>query len=474
MGYKPKLESIRRHRVPKWFHDAKLGIFVHWGLYSVPGWAPLTGDITKVIAKEGWKGMFAKNPYAEWYLNSIRIRDSPSYHHHVKTYGESFSYDDFAPLFNESIRDWNPNDWADLFKRAGARYVVLTTKHHDGFCLWPTQHSNPRKEGYFAKRDIVGELAQAVRARGMRMGLYYSHGLDWTFSDTPIRDFSDLFATIPQNPEYVEYVNSHWRELIDRYETSILWGDIACPVELNLRELFAYYYNKVSEGVINDRFSQIDPVTLAKWASAEKISPEILPASIHFDFRTPEYASRDKITEEKWESCRGIGYSFGYNRNEGPEDMLSFNDLIHLLVDIVSKNGNLLLDVGPMADGAIPDLQRTRLLELGRWLNINGEAIYGTRPWVRADGITDEGIAVRFTQKRDALYAILLGRPKSRKITLKSLNVEKDTTVHLLGESEALSWRQAGDDLTITIPEDLTESPAYAFRITPKPKKVSS
>jgi alpha-L-fucosidase len=238
---------------------------------------------------------------------------------------------------------------------------------------------------------------------------------------------------------------------------------------LNLRELFAYYYNKVSEGVINDRFFQVDSVTLAERASAEISTFPFLPDSIHFDFRTPEYASRDKITEEKWESCRGIGYSFGYNRNEGPEDMLSFKDLIHLLVDIVSKNGNLLLDVGPMADGAIPDLQQRRLLELGQWLNINGEAIYATRPWVRADGITDEGIAVRFTQKRDALYAILLGRPKSRKITINSLNVEKDTTVHLLGESEALSWRQAGNDLTITIPKDLTESPAYAFRITPKP-----
>lgn len=463
MRYEPTLESLRKHQVPEWFQDAKLGIFIHWGLYSVPGWAPLTGELTAVIAKEGWKSWFAKNPYAEWCLNSIRIKGSLSYQYHVKTYGENFSYDDFVPLFNEATKNWDPNDWADLFKKAGARYVVLTTKHHDGFLLWPSEHPNPKKENYFAERDIVGELTQAVRARSMRMGLYYSGGLDWTFNDTAIRDLMDLLTTIPQDPEYVEYVNNHWRELIERYEPSILWGDIGYPAAANLKELFAYYYNKVPDGVINDRFLQFDPKTLVKLTSNE-----------HFDFTTPEYSSYDKIAKEKWECVRGLGYSFGYNRNEGPKSILSFKELVCLLVDVVSKNGNLLLGVGPMANGAIPDLQRKRLLELGQWLEINGEAIFGTRPWGEAEGISDGGIAVRFTQKRETLYATLLARSKRSQITIKSLYAERDTTVHLLGEDEALSWKQDGNDLTITLPKNLMEFPAYAFKITPKPKKASS
>ena len=177
MAYEPTLESLRTHAVPGWYDDAKLGIFVHWGLYSVPGWAPVAGEYGELIAKEGWASWFAKNPYAEWYLNSIRIEGSPSHRHHVQTYGEGFSYDDFVPLFNEAIGAWNPGDWAELFRQAGAGYVVLTTKHHDGFLLWPSRTPNPVKEGYAASRDLVGELAEAVRARGMRMGLYYSGAL---------------------------------------------------------------------------------------------------------------------------------------------------------------------------------------------------------------------------------------------------------------------------------------------------------
>jgi alpha-L-fucosidase len=454
--YQPTIESLNKHPIPDWYHDAKLGIFIHWGLYSVPGWAPSTGKFQEVVEKEGWKSWFAKNPYAEWYMNSIRILGSPSYEYHVKTYGKNFSYDNFVPLFNEAIVNWDPSEWADLFRKVGARYVVLTTKHHDGFLLWPSENPNPKKDKFYSERDIVGELTKAVQARGMRMGLYYSGGLDWVFNDIVIRDFPDVLNGILQEPEYVEYVNSHWHELIDRYETSMLWNDLGYPNAANLNELFAYYYNKVPDGVINDRFYQLTP-----------------SGGIHFDFRTPEYASFDEIQIEKWESTRGLGYSFGYNRNEGPEHIISFKELVCSLVDIVSKNGNLLLGVGPMADGTIPELQRKRLLELGQWLDINGEAIFDTRPWLEAEGITDQSVAVRFTQREETLYSTLLDRPKLTRVTIKSLLAEKDTTVHLLGEDEALDWEQKGNDLIITLPKDLKESPVYAFKITPKPERVS-
>lgn len=456
MRYKPNLQSLKRHKVPDWFHDAKLGIFIHWGLYSVPGWAPTTGKFQEVVAKEGWESWFTKNPYAEWYPNSIRIKDSPSQQYHIKTYGENFSYDNFVPMFNEAVKNWDPNEWADLFQKVGARYVVLGTKHHDGFLLWPSKIQNLKKKNYCAERDLVGELTQAVRARGMKMGLYYSGGLDYTFNGTVIRNFESLLTAIPQTPEYLEYANSHWYELIDRYKPSVLWDDIGYPAAANLNELFAYYYNKVPDGVINDRFALLSP-----------------PGSVHFDFRTPEYASFDQIWTEKWECTRGLGYSFGYNRNEGLEHIIPLKELVCSFVDIVSKNGNLLLGVGPMADGTIPELQLRRLIELGRWLDINGEAVFDTRPWVKAEGITDEGIAVRFTHKQESLYIFLLDRPKQNQVTIRSLQTEKDATIHFLGEIEALNWKKKGEDLVITLPKDLKESPAYALRITPKSKNSS-
>jgi alpha-L-fucosidase len=458
MSYDPTLESVRTHTVPSWFHDAKLGIFVHWGLYSVPAWAPLNGAPGEVIAKEGWGAWFGRNPYAEWYLNSIRIPGSPSRSYHNTTYGPISSYDGFVPLFNEANRQWEPNTWAELFRQAGAGYVVLTTKHHDGFRLWPSRHPNPVKGDYHAARDLVGELTQAVRAAGMKMGLYYSGGLDWTFNETVIQDIATMFQCVPQTPEYIAYADRHWLELIERYQPSVMWNDIAYPAAANLPALFAHYYNTVPEGVINDRFIQrfeFDP------AAGSFLNTG------HFDFKTPEYASFDKITEPKWEATRGIGYSFGYNRNEGLESYLSLKDLIHSFVDIVSKNGNLLLNVGPMADGTIPELQRERLLGLGRWLAVNGEAIFGSRPWTHAEGRTADDTPVRFTRRGDAVYAIVLAPPTRGQITLQALTVAAGGRVHLLGHAEPLAWRQAEGGTTVDLPQPsaAADAPAFTFKI---------
>ncbi|PHM05577.1 alpha-L-fucosidase [Nostoc sp. 'Peltigera malacea cyanobiont' DB3992] len=176
--YEPTNESLSKHEVPEWFKDAKLGIFIHWGVYSVPGWAPLTGEQNKVVAEHGWEYWFQHNPYAEWYYNSMKLEGSDTYKYHRATYGKNFTYDDFIPTFNAAITRWNPSQWAKLFSQVGARYVVLTTKHHDGFLLWPSKTTN--QSGRVAARDIVGELTQAVRKQGMRMGLYYSGGIDWS------------------------------------------------------------------------------------------------------------------------------------------------------------------------------------------------------------------------------------------------------------------------------------------------------
>ncbi|MCX7707974.1 MAG: alpha-L-fucosidase, partial [Anaerolineae bacterium] len=371
--YEPTVASIRSHPLPAWFADAKLGIFVHWTPASVPGWAPTPGEMAEVISRRGWRYWFAHNPYAEWYANSLRIPGSPTQAYHRQTYGADFPYDAFIPLFKQAYARWDPSVWAAIFAAAGARYVVFVTKHHDGFLLWPSRHPNLHRPGYQADRDLVGELAAAVRARGLRLGLYYSGGLDWTFDDRPIQDLGDLIAAIPRDPSYAAYVDAHWRELIERYRPSVLWNDIGYPASVDLRRLFADYYNAVPEGVVNDRFGQFNlgQEGSTRYRAILWIIRVMVPlltklsggmggapgGGTHADFRTPEYAAARKIMRKKWESCRGIGRSFGYNRQEADEHMIAPDALVRLFVDMVSKNGTLLLNVGLMADGTLPELQ---------------------------------------------------------------------------------------------------------------------
>ncbi|NVM03426.1 MAG: alpha-L-fucosidase [Candidatus Helarchaeota archaeon] len=482
MKYEPNLKSVRKHKVPDWFHDAKLGIFVHWGIYSVPAFAPTEqGSINETMKDQAYH--FKNNPYAEWYLNTMKIKDSPTQKHHNKVYGKDFTYFSFIPEFNQAIKRWEPNKMADLFKKVGARYVVLVTKHHDGFLLWPSKYPNPKKKDHFAKRNIVGELTKAVKERGMRMGFYYSGGLDWTFNEDPIQDFLSFVTNGPLEPNYHEYIKKHFIELIDLYEPSIIWNDIGYPPDVNPYEIIAYFYNKIPDGLINDRWFQItkkmrdlirdnlDRFTqAAKEISGEGAGADVLKPP-HYDYRTPEYATYHKIKKDKFESCRGIGYSFGFNREEGEKEHITINELVRMFIDIVSKNGNLLLNVGPMADGTIPEMQVERLLGLGRWLETNGEAIFETRPWIRAEGGTDDGIDIRFTQKEDTLYVILLDTPKSEKITIKTLLIDKNAIINVLGYTTELSWKQIGENLTITISEKLEEAPAYTIKIVPKPSK---
>lgn len=472
MTFQPTRASISQHQLPAWYEDAKLGIFIHWGLYSVPAWAYVGMDLGDVMGDvedagnvdpnaEEWVKWFAHNAYAEWYMNTLNIKDSPTQAHHKATYGEDFSYFDFVPLFNEAIRAWNPDEWAELFKQVNARYVVLTTKHHDGFLLWPSETPNPYIKNYHADRDLVGELGHAVRSRDMQMAYYYSGGVDWTFNPLFVHTMADLKKTVPQTQEYVAYANAHWRELINRYETAIMWNDIAYPKGTDLNVLFAEYYNKIPEGVINNRFIQDRELRL------------VGDNDNHFDFVTPEYTSFKTIQEGKWECCRGIGHSFGYNQLEGPEQYLSLDELVRSFVDIVSKNGNLLLNVGPMADGTIPDLQRERLLGLGRWLDINGEAIFDTRPWLVAEGTTDADVDVRFTQARDSLYITLMGTPSSSVVCVRDLTMVDNGSITMLNQTQELTWQQTTQGIRITLPDSLAQSPAHSLVVSPQPNQSS-
>jgi alpha-L-fucosidase len=438
--YDATIQSLDQHPLPQWFDDAKLGIFIHWGLYSVPGWAPLTkADLTN-------PDLFKAMPYAEWYLNSARIDGSPTQAYDREHYGAHHDYYDFAETFDSESKKWNPDVWAKVFKDAGAKYVVLTTKHHEGYTLWPSVTPNPvlPPARQHASRDVVSELTASVRKEGLKMGLYYSGGLDWTFVPGPITSMKTFPAAMPQSEAYGKYVDAQYRELIDRYHPAVLWNDIGYPKSGNPMAIEADYYNAVPDGVVDDRFD-----------------------IKHHDYTTPEYTTLKDINPKKWEECRGLGQSFGYNRAEGEAQTIAPDKLIYLLVDIVSKNGNLLLDVGPEADGTIPALQLDRLRALGAWLDQNGEAIYGTHPWTRAEGKTSDGIDVRFTQKNSNLYVTLMGEVKGSSVTVTSLKPKPGTNIQLLGYKQPLKWSQAGDDVKVSLPPSLPGKYAYVLRVEP-------
>ena len=479
--YQPTWDSVATHPLPAWYDDAKLGVFLHWGLYSVPGWAPQVPDIQELLKEKGPAEMLRDNPYAEWYLNSSRIEGSPTWQHQRDTYGPDATYDDFVPVFDDGTAGADMDAIAEVCRDAGAGYVVLTTKHHEGFCMWPSAIEHPRKGRYRARRDLVGDLTRAVRGAGMRMGLYYSGGYDWPYNDALMTNPADSFLAVPHTPDYVEYATSHVRELISKYEPSVLWNDICWPAGGDLPALFAEYYNAVPDGVINDRWIEppqhrgtvADSVARAGgvllqrfWALIpDSYKSLTFPANHHYDFRTPEYAKFDTVQAKKWESTRGVGHSFGANRNERPEDIVTATELVRSFADIVSKNGNLLIGVGPDQFGRFPAEQLVPLRGLGSWLRVNGEAIYRTRPWLIPQTTTSAGTEVRFTARGGAVNAILLDVPE-RELTLRGVDASGVTGVRVLGIDEPADWVVSGGALTVRLPERIPVSPAHVLALS--------
>jgi len=471
--------------LPAWFDDAKLGVFLHWGLYSVPAWAPRVPDIQTTLVERGPRYLLANNPYAEWYLNTMAIPGSPTAVHHSDVWGGA-PYPRFREPFESASAEADLGALADLCRRAGARYVVLTTKHHEGYCLWPTGVAHPTMGAYHSPRDLVGDLGAEVRAAGMRMGLYYSTGYDWPVNGVLMDRAASALLAVPRTPEYAHYVDTHWRELIDRYRPSILWSDIGAPADLDLESLFAHYRGAVPEGVVNDRWVQgrLPGGRAGEWALRavlagveaawrflprgwKSLKPASHPAG---DFTTPEYASPDGIPDRKWEATRGVGHSFGANHNEPPEDIISATELIRMLVDVVARNGNLLIGVGPGPDGVVPAVQAAPLEGLGRWLEVNGEAIYGTRPWSVPAAHTSEGTPVRFTRKGENLWAVVMEMPPGRTFTLRGVAVDpvpaaSSFEVVLEATGQRLEHRVEAGELTVTLPRDIEPTAAVALRL---------
>lgn len=419
--YYGKWESVKQHEVPEWYLDYKFGIFIHWGLYSVPAFAPRSWELGEVQIDEDW---FVNNPYAEWYYNSVKTGKGPSYEYHKEKYGEDFDYENFVKMWK--AENWKPEEWEELFSEAGAKYVVLTTKHHDGFCLFPSRYTEFQCKKQGPNRDITGELTTAVRDKGMKMGLYYSGLIDWQFANDPIYCEEDEYFNACPTAEYADYAYKQCCELIERYKPSILWNDIGWPKqgEYNLPHLLAHYYNTVEDGVVNDRFN-----------------------GLYSDFLTKEYKLGKSDRNEKWEMCRGMGLSFGYNENEGEEHLISVKDLVSLLVSTVSENGNLLLNIGPKADGTIPKEQIKRLKALGKWLEINGEAIYATKCSKKGLQVLEDGIELRYTEKNGEEYLFIDKLPEN----IPEIEIEAVANVVSLNPDLKIEYRREGNRTKIQL-----------------------
>jgi alpha-L-fucosidase len=474
------LDALNARPPPAWYDAAKFGVFIHWGMFAVPAFAPKVGSIGEVFRTD-YDRAVAMTPYTEWYWNAIRTPGTPSADFHAAHYGDA-PYEAFKQPFLDGLKHWDPDEWAERFRDAGARYVVLVTKHHDGFCLWPSAVANRHQADWTSGRNIVGELARAVRAAGLRFGVYYSGGIDWTFNRRPLLTLGDFITSTPGG-DYLDYAEAQVRELIDRYQPSILWNDIAWPTgPKRLYALFEAYYRAVPDGLVNDRWVTASParnflrnpvakraLDIGLKAAMARRKPEaekgVIPQPVpHSGFRTPEYAAFETIQAKKWEATRGMSHSFGFNRNDTEVDYESAETLIGGLIEAVSRNGNLLLNVGPRAtDASIPDEQTARLKTFGVWLRANGEAIYGAECWTRSDGETADGTPVRFTVKGGLLNLVPLGKISGAQVMMRDLIAHGEGV--LLADGSPVVLEQQGSDLALTFARPLNNVFAPAIAI---------
>ncbi|GIM89974.1 alpha-L-fucosidase [Paractinoplanes toevensis] len=399
------------------------------------------------MLRTDYDNAMVSHPYAEDYANAMKDPASPTGRHHAEHYGTK-PYEQFGKQFEAGLESWDAAAWAKTFHDAGARYVVMVAKYADGYSLWPTEVVNPHRSNWHSRRDLVGELAAAVRKQGMKFGVYYSGGVDWTFQRKIVRTLGD-YAYLPYGDDYANYAPAQVRELIQRYQPDLLWNDIMWPTgQKRLSALMADYYNTVPDGVLNDRWTTTSfwhramGLKPMRWTfdtfmkQAIKSRPELTTSNItqpsvpHSDFTTPEYTQYPTIQRKKWEMVRGIGNSFGYNREETDADYASLEQqLLPDFITAVAKNGNLLLNVGPSGgEGVLVPEQLNRLRGIGEWLRTSHDAIYDTRPWRQAAATTTTGLPAAFTHKDDTLYMTFIGRPTGSRLVVEDLTLRGTAT----------------------------------------------
>ena len=445
--YQSTWESLDSHEVPEWWLDAKFGMFIDWGLYSVAAYAP-TG-------------------YPDWYLHRAFYGDTREYHETF--WGKDFRRDDFIPLF--TAKDFDAEKIVGAAQAAGMKYIIPFLKHHDGFCLWNSSLTKRNSIEMGPRRDLALQLAESVKRHGLKFGFYYSIE-DWEYpiigKDNHLevrlwethaspeyseKNWARMFSgKIPVRDFYDEYINPAAVEFFDQYDPDIFWGDgdWAGLDALGRKTLpmIAYFLNQAEgrkEVVFNDR--------LGLCRGTPK-TPAAQQPNAHGDHWTSEadYKPGEALlADHAWEECHGLSHSFGYNWRETDKDVRSAKELLHMLIDIVANGGNLLLITNLTPTGKLDPMMVSRLNEIGAWLKLNGEAIYATRKWK-----TFRQDVVRFTRSKDGriVYAICLEWP-GKQVTVKDLKVQEDSEVHMLGVAAPLSWKQDADGVSIVIPKSL-------------------
>jgi len=395
--YAPNWESLDSRPLPAWFDEVKFGIFLHWGVYAVPSYSCDTA--------------------AEWYEFGLKSGSKCTNDFHNKNFGPDFSYSDFGPRFTAEFFD--PNQWADLFQKSGAKYVVLTSKHHDGYCLWPSAEAwNWNSVEVGPHKDLVGLLTDAVRSKGIHMGLYHSL-FEW-YNPYYLSDK----ASKGEQQQYVDKVlMPQLKDVITRYKPDLLWTDgeweLPSPYWKST-EFLAWLYNTSpvkDQIIVNDR-----------WGSDTR--------NKHGGFYTEENHDDPKeLAKHKWERCYTIdGPTWGYARNHDISSYSTSESLIHTLIKNTAYGGNLLINVGPTVEGTIPRIFQDRLLDIGKWLELNGDAIYGTHAWRVQNQTQAAGKYPGFyTSKGDVVNYIMTGWPTDNVVVLPDPKPAGEAKVELLG-----------------------------------------
>ncbi|MFL6124521.1 alpha-L-fucosidase [Actinophytocola sp.] len=430
--------SLGGHESPYWFDDAKFGIFVHWGLYSVPAWSP-PGE-----------------QYAEWYWRWMEDPNNAVHAYHAQTYGEDFAYDDFIPMFTAAHFD--PAAWVRLFQAAGAKYYVLTSKHHEGFALFDSAVSGRDSVDLGPHRDLVGELFAASRryTPELHNGLYfslpewYNPDAPWTGHGptNPYTGAAEPYTGYQSGRNFVhDYQAPQMREIVRQYDPDVIWCDIGGANES--RSVLAEYFNRAKNR-----------------ATPKDVTVDDRCGIPTHDFTTPEYTTYPDTVVQKWEASRGLDpRSYGYNQATPDSLYMTADEVVDTLVDVTSKNGNFLLDIGPRADGSIPDIMQTRLRETGDWLTTNGESIYGTTYWSR---MAAQG-PLRFTVKQnEAFYITSLQEPGAQVVVDAPVPIRPGDRVTMLGYGKPLRWTQQNGKLVIDVPTAASAAGKYAwtFKVT--------
>ncbi|EGG13477.1 alpha-fucosidase [Cavenderia fasciculata] len=435
--YEPTWASINSRPLPTWYDQSKFGIFIHWGVYSVPHYG---------------------SALPEWYwynYNNPSEDGGATQRFHNTSFGPNFQYQKFAENFNAYIFD--PDQWADLFKKAGAKYVVLTSKHHEGFCLW----QSPQSWGWNSvdvgpNKDLVAMVTNSVRKAGLKMGLYHSL-YEWY---NPIYDADKATGQPPTQSKYVdEIMLPQLYDIIQKYEPSVIWADgdwEQYSAYWKSTEFLAWLYTNSTvkdEIVTNDRWGAECPM---------KDGGYFTP----YDRYNP-----GKSIGHKWENCYTIGQNWGYNENEPFSGFQSATDIIYQLVSTVSCGGNLLLDVGPTPDGLIPWIMQERLLQIGAWMDVNNAAIYDTIPWRAQNDTAEEQIWYTTNPNTLDVYCISFVWPTNGILSLTQPLASSSTQVFLLGctpstACNTLSYtvNKAGSGFSIKLPSlPPTGYPNYAY-----------